>query len=49
MLYFSEKILTKKIYIANDIKIGAGAIVTKSFYEEGITICGVPAKMVNKV
>lgn len=37
------------IYIANDIKIGAGAIVTKSFYEEGITICGVPAKMVKKV
>ena len=32
------------IYIADNITIGANAVVTKSFYEEGITIVGVPAK-----
>ena len=32
------------IYIADNIKIGANAVVTKSFYEPGITIAGVPAK-----
>ena len=34
------------IYIANGIKIGAGAIVVNSFYEEGITIAGIPARRV---
>lgn len=34
------------IKIANNIKIGAGAIVTKSFEEEGITIAGVPARRI---
>lgn len=32
------------VYIADGIKIGAGAVVTKSFYEPGIHIAGVPAK-----
>ena len=31
-------------YIANGIKIGAGAVVVSSFNEENITIAGVPAK-----
>lgn len=31
------------ITIADDIKIGANAVVTKSFTEPGITIAGVPA------
>lgn len=35
-----------KIYIADDIKIGAGSIVTKSFYEKGITIVGNPARKI---
>lgn len=31
------------VYLADNIKVGANAVVTKSFYEEGITIAGVPA------
>lgn len=31
------------ITIASNIKIGANAVVTKSFYEEGITLVGIPA------
>jgi len=34
------------IYIADDIVIGANAVVTKSFYEPGITIAGIPARKV---
>lgn len=34
------------IYIADDIIIGANAVVNKSFYEKGITIAGVPAKKI---
>lgn len=36
------------VTIANNIKIGANAVVTKSFTEEGITICGIPAKKLEK-
>ena len=36
------------IYIANNIKIGANAVVTKSFFEEGITIVGVPANKIER-
>ncbi len=36
------------IIIADNIKIGAGAIVNKSFLEKGITIAGVPAKKVER-
>ncbi|NLV27968.1 MAG: serine acetyltransferase [Methanomicrobiales archaeon] len=35
------------ITIANDIVIGANAVVTKSFLEPGITIAGVPAKKIS--
>lgn len=35
------------IYIANDIAIGANAVVNKSFQIEGITIAGVPAKKIS--
>ena len=35
------------IYIADNIIIGANAVVTKSFYEPGITIAGVPAKKIS--
>lgn len=35
-----------KIYIANSVTIAAGAVVTKSCYEEGVTLAGVPAKIV---
>ena len=34
------------VFIASKIKIGAGAVVVNSFYEEGITIAGIPAKKV---
>lgn len=32
------------VTIADDIRIGAGAVVINSFYEKGITIGGVPAR-----
>lgn len=35
-----------KIYIANNVTIAAGAVVTKSCYEEGVTLAGVPAKII---
>lgn len=34
------------VYVADDIKIGANAVVNKSFFEKGITIAGVPARRV---
>lgn len=34
------------IYIADDIVIGANAVVTSSFYEPGITIAGIPARKI---
>ena len=37
-----------KIYIADDCKIGAGAVVTKSFETPGTVIVGVPAKAAQK-
>lgn len=37
-----------KINIADNIRIGANAVVNKSFNEEGITIVGVPAHKVEK-
>ena len=40
---FGAKIIGD-IEIADDIKIGANATVTKSFLEKGITIAGTPAK-----
>lgn len=36
------------IYIADNITIGANAVVTKSFYTPGITIAGVPAREIKK-
>ena len=36
-----------KVQIANNIAIGANAVVTKSFLEESITIAGVPAKKIS--
>lgn len=35
------------ITIGNDIAIGAGSVVTRSFTEDGITIAGVPAKKIS--
>ena len=34
------------VYLADGITVGAGAVVTKSFYEPGISIAGVPARKV---
>lgn len=36
------------IYLANNITIAAGAVVTKSFYEEGVTLVGIPARILRK-
>ena len=36
------------VTIADDIKIGANAVVTKSFLEPGITIAGIPATKIEK-
>lgn len=36
-----------KISIANNIAIGANAVVNKSFWEDNITIAGVPARKVS--
>lgn len=35
------------IHIADNCAIGANAVVNKDFYEEGITIAGVPAKKIS--
>lgn len=37
-----------KIYIANNVTIAAGAVVTKSCYEEGAMLAGVPARVIKK-
>ena len=37
-----------KVELADDIRVGANAVVTKSFLEPGITIAGVPAARVDK-
>lgn len=36
------------ITLANNIKIAAGAVVVKSCVEEGVTLAGIPAKIINK-
>lgn len=36
------------IYIADNVTIAAGAVVTKSCYEEGVTLAGVPARIMKK-
>ena len=34
------------IYIANNVTVAAGAVVTKSCYEEGALLAGAPAKII---
>ena len=34
------------VFIADDVKIGAGAAVINSCYEKGATLVGVPAKKI---
>jgi len=36
------------ITIADGVKIGAGAIVTKSILEPNVTVVGIPAKIINR-
>ncbi len=36
------------VVIANGVKIGAGAVVVSSVLEEGVTLVGVPAKIIRK-
>ena len=40
-------ILIGGIHLGNEVAVGAGAVVTKSFDEDHITIAGVPAKIVS--
>lgn len=47
MLGVGSKIIGD-VRLANNIKVGAGAVVVSSFLEEGITIAGVPAKKIEK-
>ena len=35
------------IVLGNEIMVGANAVVTKSFEQDGITIAGVPAKIIS--
>ncbi|KFC39650.1 serine acetyltransferase [Elizabethkingia anophelis] len=37
-----------RITIADGVRIGAGSIVTKSVFEENVTIVGIPAKIISK-
>ena len=41
-----DKLMSNK-EIANGIAIGANAVVCKDFFEEDITIAGVPAKQIS--
>lgn len=36
-----------KVVIADDVVIGANAVVTKSILEPGITVAGIPAKKIS--
>lgn len=36
-----------KIFIANNVTIAAGAVVTKSCFEEGVTLAGIPARIIS--
>ena len=36
------------ITLADNIKIGANAVVTQSFYEDGITLVGIPARKLER-
>lgn len=36
------------VRIANNVKIGAGAVVTKDILQEGVTVVGIPARIVEK-
>ena len=36
------------VYIADDVRIGAGAVVTKSCHEQGATLVGIPARVLSK-
>lgn len=36
------------IFIADGVKIGAGAVVTKSCHEAGVTLAGVPARILRR-
>lgn len=37
-----------KIILADDITVGANAVVNKSFEEKGVSIAGVPAKVIKR-
>lgn len=37
------------VKLGNNIKIGANAVVTKSFEEDGIILAGVPAKIIGRI
>lgn len=37
------------VKLGNNIKIGANAVVTKSFEEDGLILAGVPAKVIGRV
>lgn len=45
----ARSIILPGVKLANNIIVGSGAVVTKSFYEENIIIGGNPAKKIRKI
>ena len=45
----AKTIILPGVFIAKNIIIGSGSVVTKSFNEEGIIIAGNPAKKIRKI
>ena len=41
-----NSVVIGNVQIGNNVYIGAGAVVTKSFKQDGISLAGVPAKVV---
>ena len=39
--------IMKNVEIADDVIIGANAVVTKSVFEQNIVVAGIPAKKIN--
>ena len=42
-----NSVVIGNVQIGNNVYIGAGAVVTKSFKQDGVSLAGVPAKVVS--
>lgn len=43
-----NSVILPGVTLGNDVIVGAGSVVTKSFHENNITLAGVPAKIIKK-